>query len=70
MADPFPRTDLPRGIQEFLREFLTLHRGRPLSQHLEVEIYTQDVLPDRYRNVPVSTAIARELPWVLDQLAL
>lgn len=54
--------------QDFLQEILTLHKERAISQHLEVETYTWDVLPDAYRNVDVSTAIARELAWVKDQL--
>ena len=37
--------------------------------YLEVETYTWDVLPARYRNVDVSTAIARELSWVRTTLA-
>ena len=54
--------------QAFLREILSLHRQAPISQHLEVETYTWDVLPDRYRAVGTSAAIARELDWVRDQL--
>jgi hypothetical protein len=56
--------------QEFLREVLALHRERPISEHLEVETYTWDVLPERYRGTTVATAIARELNWVRQQLAL
>ena len=54
--------------QDFLRAILTLHRDEPISEHLEVETYTWDVLPERYRNVGVSAAIARELTWVRDVL--
>jgi len=54
--------------QAFLREILSLHAADPISDHLEVETYTWDVLPERYRGVPVSEAIARELNWVKDQL--
>ena len=54
--------------QDFLRDILALHREEPISDHLEVETYTWDVLPDAYRNVPASTAIARELDWVVQQL--
>jgi sugar phosphate isomerase/epimerase len=54
--------------QDFLREILVLHRQRPISDHLEVETYTWDVLPERYRATPVATAIARELNWVRQQL--
>jgi len=54
--------------QDFLKDILALHKTNPISPHLEVETYTWDVLPERYRGVDVSTAIARELNWVRDQL--
>ncbi len=54
--------------QDFLKEILALHKAKPISKHLEVETYTWDVLPERYRGVPVSTAIARELNWVREEL--
>jgi hypothetical protein len=55
--------------QAFLREILILHRQQPISQHLEVETYTWDVLPESYRQVDVASAIGRELTWVIEQLA-
>ena len=54
--------------QAFLKDVLALHRARPITQHLEVETYTWDVLPPELRNVPLSSAIARELNWVKAQL--
>ncbi len=54
--------------QAFLREMLALHRADPISPHLEVETYTWDVLPEQYRGVKVSEAIAREMNWVREQL--
>ena len=54
--------------QAFLGEILALHRRAPISSHLEVETYTWDVLPERYRQVDVASAIARELGWVVEQL--
>ncbi len=54
--------------QDFLKQILALHREQPISDHLEVETYTWDVLPERYRGVDVSTAIARELNWVRQEL--
>jgi sugar phosphate isomerase/epimerase len=54
--------------QAFLGEILALHRRAPISSHLEVETYTWDVLPQRYRQVEVASAIARELAWVIEQL--
>ena len=56
--------------QAFLRDILDLHRREPISEHLEVETYTWDVLPEQYRGISVSRAIARELSWVLEQLAV
>lgn len=54
--------------QDFLREILTIHRLSPVTQQLEVETYTWDVLPERYKNVDINSAIARELFWVREQL--
>jgi sugar phosphate isomerase/epimerase len=57
------------STQFFVREFLALHRARPVSQHLEVETYTWDVLPERYRREGVVGGIINELDWVKRQLA-
>jgi sugar phosphate isomerase/epimerase len=54
--------------QAFLREVLALHREKPLSEHLEIETYTWDVLPPEYRKTDLSAAIARELNWVKAEL--
>lgn len=55
------------STQSFVREALTLHRQKPISQHLEVETYTWGVLPERYRTTSLAPAIARELQWVRQQ---
>ena len=54
--------------QSMLEQILTLQKRHGISPHLEVETYTWDVLPEAYRNVPVSHAIARELHWVRARL--
>ena len=54
--------------QAFLKDILALHRAQPISQHLEVETYTWDVLPEEYRKLDLSSAIARELNWVNAEL--
>lgn len=54
--------------QQFLKDILAVHKENPVTEQLEVETYTWDVLPESYRNVGVSAAIARELSWVRDQL--
>jgi sugar phosphate isomerase/epimerase len=57
------------STQSFVREFLELHRAQPVSQHLEVETYTWDVLPERYRREGVVAGVVNELEWVKRQLA-
>jgi sugar phosphate isomerase/epimerase len=57
------------STQPFIREVLALHAAKPLSQHLEVETYTWDVLPERLRTDAIEQAIARELCWVRRELA-
>lgn len=54
--------------QHVLAEILDLHKKDPLSDHMEVETYTWDVLPPELRNASVEEAIARELSWVMDRL--
>lgn len=56
------------STQGFLRELLALHRAQPISDHLEVETYTWDVLPAELRSERVTTAISRELQFVLREL--
>ena len=54
--------------QAFLREVLASQRRDPISQHLEVETYTWDVLPDRYRGEGIVSSICREMEWAIRQL--
>ncbi len=54
--------------QDFLREILMLHKTNPISNHLEVETYTWDVLPAELRAISMEEAVARELTWVMEQL--
>jgi len=56
-----------RNTAGFVQDLLAEHHRHPLSQHLEVETYTWDVLPAELRGVPVDEAIARELQWVVEQ---
>ncbi len=58
-----------QSTQPFVRALLQTHRRRAISSHLEVETYTWDVLPAHLRDVDVDAAIARELQWVLGELA-
>lgn len=54
--------------QQFLKDVLAIHKASPVTEQLEVETYTWDVLPDEYRSSGLSPMIARELSWVRDQL--
>ena len=56
------------STQAFLRELLALQRAQPISEHLEVETYTWDVLPDEARPSALSEAVARELRFCMAQL--
>ena len=51
-----------------LARLLQQHRKTPFSQHLEVETYTFDVLPEQYRRTSVTDNITREIAWVRTQL--
>ncbi|PCI05694.1 MAG: sugar phosphate isomerase [Hyphomicrobiales bacterium] len=55
--------------QQFLKDVLAIHKASPVTEQLEVETYTWDVLPDEYRSSGLSPMIARELSWVRGQLA-
>jgi len=57
------------STQFFIREILQQHKRDPISEHLEVETYTWDVLPAEYRDRNIDQAIVTELQWVSDQLA-
>jgi sugar phosphate isomerase/epimerase len=54
--------------QAFLRPLLARLARENICQHLEVETYTWDVLPEEFRGEPVDEAIARELAWTLEGL--
>ena len=54
--------------QDYLVRLIDLIKKGNECPCLEVETYTWDVLPSEYRNVEVSTAIARGLRWVRDEI--
>jgi sugar phosphate isomerase/epimerase len=55
------------STQDDLAELL--RSGDELAPHLEVETYTFGVLPERFRTSSVTSAIARELEWVLARVS-
>ncbi len=54
--------------RQFLKDVLAIHAKTPVTEHLEVETYTWDILPQKYRTAGISADIARELDWVKNQL--
>lgn len=62
LLGPFANT------QWWLGELLGLLRQESAMPHLEVETYTWDVLPERFRGEDVVDAIARELRWVMGRM--
>jgi sugar phosphate isomerase/epimerase len=59
-----PRFGALDGTQPWLAELLGIARTRCLSEHLEIETYTWDVLPAEHRGAAVEDDIAREVGWV------
>jgi hypothetical protein len=51
-----------------VQEALRLHRESPLSDHLEIETYTWDVLPEHLKTGDIVDYVAREIEFVRDQL--
>lgn len=54
-----------RTTRYAVQDALRVHRETPLSEHLEIETYTWDVLPADLKASSVDS-IAREYEWVLD----
>ncbi|WP_457190780.1 metabolite traffic protein EboE [Nocardioides sp. P5_E3] len=52
------------GIEDAMR----LHVATPLSEHLEIETYTWDVLPAHLKTGDIVDYVTRELEWVLTLL--
>ncbi len=52
------------GVQEALK----MHRETPLSDHLEIETYTWDVLPAEFKTGDIVDYVTRELEFVRSEL--
>ena len=57
------------NTQAFLARVLERQRQQPVTDELEVETYTWDVLPPDQRIGSVDASIARELGWVLERVS-
>jgi hypothetical protein len=47
---------------------LAVHAETPLSDHLEIETYTWDVLPAKYKTGDITDYVSRELEWMREAL--
>lgn len=54
---------LLKSTQDDIRRVLSIQCNNPFTQHLEVETYTWEVLPDALK-VPLAESIIREMEWV------
>jgi len=58
---------LLKSTQADIIQVLKIHKDHSFTNHLEVETYTWEVLPEALK-LPMNESIARELNWVKDQL--
>jgi hypothetical protein len=58
---------LLRSTQSDIVEVLKMQKSKPFSNHLEVETYTWEVLPESLK-MPIDQSIIRELNWVKEIL--
>ncbi len=58
---------LLQSTQDQIVKVLEYLEGHFVSNHIEVETYTWDVLPDKLK-VPITESIARELSWMKSRL--
>lgn len=67
---PIFLTDLDglRTTRPGIEEALAVHADTPLSDHLEVETYTWDVLPAHLKTGDITEYVSRELDWMRDTL--
>jgi hypothetical protein len=47
---------------------LRYHAANPVSDQVEIETYTWDVLPDSFKTGDIVDYVVRELEWVKDSL--
>ena len=56
-----------QSTQEDIKEVLAIHCKDPFTEHLEIETYTWEVLPEELK-LPIGDSIVRELEWVINLL--
>ena len=63
----FKKIGLLESTQNDIVKVLALQKEAPFTNHLEVETYTWEVLPEQLK-LPITQSISNELAWVADQL--
>lgn len=58
-----------RTTRDGITAALRVHAGSQVSDHLEIETYTWDVLPEHLKTGDIIEYVTRELEWVRDELA-
>ncbi|MDA8911267.1 hypothetical protein N9J09_00830, partial [bacterium] len=51
-----------------VQQALAMHKAQPLSDHLEIETYTWDVLPEELKTGDIVDYVTRELEFVMKEL--
>lgn len=59
---------LLQSTQDDILRVLKLQKNKAFTNHLEVETYTWEVLPEQLK-LPIAKSISKELNWVIDTLA-
>lgn len=57
-----------RTTRSGIEAALAVHAATPLSDHLEIETYTWDVLPAHLKTGDITEYVSREIEWVRDAL--
>lgn len=60
---------LLQSTQDDITTLLELQKNKPFTNHLEVETYTWEVLPEQIK-LPIAQSISNELNWVINILTL
>ncbi|WP_285010583.1 metabolite traffic protein EboE [Pedobacter faecalis] len=60
--------DLIHTTQNDIKTVLSWQKSDPFTQHLEVETYTWEVLPEQIKT-PIAQSISNELKWVINELS-
>jgi len=55
------------STRDYIQEIIQLHKQTPLTDHLEIETYTWEVLPEDLQ-LPIEESISREYQFILNEI--